>query len=51
MNDWYDESRPSLTRRRFLNALSGTAAATLLGGAPRLRAEDAPDHPEATADS
>lgn len=51
MTDWYDESRPALTRRRFLNALAGTSAATLLGGAPRLRAADAPRHPEATADS
>lgn len=49
-NDWYDESRPALTRRRFLNALGGTAAATMLGGAPRLRAADV-RHPEATADS
>jgi hypothetical protein len=51
MTDWYDESRPALTRRRFLNALGGTAAATMLGGAPRLRASDGPKHPEATADS
>ncbi len=50
-NDWYDESRPGVTRRRFLEKLSAAGAATLLGGAPRLVASDELEHPEATADS
>jgi hypothetical protein len=51
MTDWYDESRPALTRRRFLNALGGTTAATLLGGSPRARAAGEVVHPEPTADA
>jgi hypothetical protein len=51
MSDWYDESQPALTRRRFLNSLGGAAAATLLGGAPRAHATTGVKHPEATADS
>ncbi|NNC88645.1 MAG: DUF1501 domain-containing protein [Akkermansiaceae bacterium] len=49
--DWFDQSRPVETRRRFLQALSAAGAATMLGGAPRLRASDEVEHPEATADA
>ncbi|MFK7850867.1 MAG: DUF1501 domain-containing protein [Akkermansiaceae bacterium] len=48
---WYNEALPNQTRRNFLRALSGSAAATMLGGAPRAKAEEGIDHPEATADS
>ncbi len=47
---WFDESRPELTRRRFLSALGATTAATFLGGAPRAMASGV-KHPEATADA
>lgn len=48
--NWYDESQPELTRRRFLGALGATTAATFLGGAPRSFASSL-KQPEATADS
>ncbi len=48
--NWYDESHPELTRRRFLGALGATTAATFLGGAPRGFASSI-KQPEATADS
>lgn len=48
--NWYDESQPELTRRRFLGALGATTAATFLGGAPRGFASSL-KQPEATADS
>ncbi len=48
--NWYDESHPELTRRRFIGALGATAAATFLGGAPRASASSL-KHPTATADS
>jgi len=49
---WYDEALPNQTRRRFLRALSGSAAATMLGGAPRaMSADKGLKQPEATADS
>ena len=46
---WYDENRPDLTRRRFLQALGATSAATLMGSAP-LRGEKV-EQPKATADA
>lgn len=48
--NWYDESQPELTRRRFLGALGATTAATFLSGAPRGFASSL-KQPEATADS
>lgn len=49
---WYNESLPHQTRRHFLRALSGSAAATMLGGAPRAMADEKKmKHPTATADS
>lgn len=48
--NWYDESHPELTRRRFLGALGASAAATFLGGAPRVNAAGL-KQPAATADS
>ncbi len=50
-SDWYDESRPGMTRRKFMEKLSAAGAATFLGGAPQLIASDKLDHPEATADA
>lgn len=40
MNDWYDESNPSLTRRRFLQALGASSAAAMMTGAPQLVSAD-----------
>ena len=35
MNNWYDESNPALTRRRFLQAISASSAAALMTGVPQ----------------
>ena len=40
MNDWYDETNPSLTRRRFLQSLSAASAAAMMTGAPQLVSAD-----------
>lgn len=48
--NWYDPTRPDLSRRRFLSALGATTAATFLGGAPRSLASSI-KQPSATADS
>lgn len=50
-NNWYDESRPGVTRRRFLEKLTAAGAATMLGGAPRVVASENMGHPEAKADA
>ena len=49
--EWLDESRPGLSRRRFLEKLSAAGAATMLGGAPQVVRGEKIDHPEATADA
>jgi len=54
MNNWYDESNPSLTRRRFLQSLSAASAAALMTGAPQLVSADRGEglvQPEPTADN
>ncbi|MEM6257049.1 MAG: DUF1501 domain-containing protein [Planctomycetota bacterium] len=40
MNDWYDESNPPLTRRRFLQAISASSAAAMMTGVPQLVSAD-----------
>jgi len=54
MNDWYDEQNPSLTRRRFLQALSASSAAAMMTGVPQLVRADRGEgaaQPEPTADA
>lgn len=51
MNNWYDESNPSLTRRRFMQALSASSAAALMTGAPQLVMGEALKQPKAKADA
>lgn len=38
--DWYDENKPSLTRRRFMQALSASSAAALMTGVPQIVSAD-----------
>ncbi|MBX2851897.1 MAG: DUF1501 domain-containing protein [Phycisphaeraceae bacterium] len=40
MNNWYDESNPALTRRRFIQALGASSAAAMMTGVPQLVSAD-----------
>ena len=54
MQDWYDESNPSLTRRRFMQSLSAASAAALMTGAPQMVRADRGNglvQPKAKADA
>ena len=54
MQDCYDESNPSLTRRRFLQALGASSAAALMTGEPQMVMADRGEgitQPEAKADA